>query len=73
VCANLTWRDELTRQELSAISPQTWKEQLLELFADDKGPATEILQVTGDELSAYPIYDMPTLTNVVSGTHRATR
>ena len=59
--ANLTRRDELTRQELSAISPQTWKEQLLELFADDSGPATEILQATGDELAAYPIYDMPTV------------
>ena len=57
----LTRRDELTRQELSAISPQTWKEQLLELFADDSGPATEILQATGDELAAYPIYDMPTV------------
>jgi FAD-dependent urate hydroxylase len=56
--ANLTRRDELTRQELSAISPQTWKEQLLELFADDTGPATEILQATGGELAAYPIYDM---------------
>jgi 2-polyprenyl-6-methoxyphenol hydroxylase-like FAD-dependent oxidoreductase len=51
--------DELTRQELFAISPQTWREQLLELFADDSGPATEILQATGDELAAYPIYDMP--------------
>lgn len=59
--ANPTRRDELTRQELSGISPQTWKEQLLELFADDSGPATEILQATGDELAAYPIYDMPTM------------
>jgi FAD-dependent urate hydroxylase len=59
--ANLTKPDDLTRQELSAISPQTWKEQLLELFADDSGPATEILQATGDELAAYPIYDMPTV------------
>lgn len=59
--ANLARRDELTRQELSAISPQTWKEQLLDLFADDTGPATEILQTTGEELAAYPIYDMPTV------------
>lgn len=59
--ANLTRRDELTRQELSAISPQTLKEQLLELFAVDSGPATDILQATGDELAAYPIHDMPTV------------
>jgi FAD-dependent urate hydroxylase len=57
--ANPARRDELTRQELSAISPQTWREQLLELFADDSGSATEILQATGDELVAYSIYDMP--------------
>ena len=57
--ANLARRDELTRQELSAISPQTWKQKLLDLFAHDSGPATEIVQATGDELAAYPIYDMP--------------
>ena len=57
--ANLARRDEPTRQELSAISPQRWRKQLLELFADDRGLATEILQGTGDELAAYPIYDMP--------------
>jgi 2-polyprenyl-6-methoxyphenol hydroxylase-like FAD-dependent oxidoreductase len=59
--ANLAWRKELTRQELSTISPLMWKEQLLGLFADDTGPATEILGATGDELAAYPIYDMPTV------------
>jgi 2-polyprenyl-6-methoxyphenol hydroxylase-like FAD-dependent oxidoreductase len=57
--ANLTWRDELTQQKLFAISPRTWKEQMLEQFADDVGPATEILQATDDELAAYPIHDMP--------------
>lgn len=34
---------------------------MLELLAVDSGPATEILQATGDELAAYPIYDMPTV------------
>jgi hypothetical protein len=29
------------------------------MFADDSGPATEILQATGDKLAAYPIYHMP--------------
>lgn len=59
--ANLTRPDELTPQELSVISPQMWKQQLRELFADDSGPATEILTATGDELAPYPIYDMPTV------------
>ena len=57
--ANLARRDEPTRQELSATPPQMWKQQLLELFADDSGPATEILQATRDDLAAYPIHDMP--------------
>ena len=59
--ANVARRDEPRRSELSSITAHAWKVQLLDLFADDAGPATMILEHAGDELGAYPIYDMPTV------------
>jgi len=59
--ANVSRREEPTRQELSTITPQAWKRQLLELFVDDAGPATTIIESAGNELGAYPIHDMPTV------------
>lgn len=59
--ANVSRRDEPTRQELSSITPHAWKRELLDLFADDAGPAAMILESAGDELGAYPVYDMPTV------------
>ena len=52
---------EPTRQDLSTITPQAWKRQLLQLFADDAGLATVIIESAGDEMGAYPIHDMPTV------------
>jgi FAD-dependent urate hydroxylase len=54
-------RDEPTREALSAIPPEEWRRQLLELFVDDAGPATMIVESADNELGAYPIHDMPTL------------
>jgi FAD-dependent urate hydroxylase len=59
--ANVQRRDEPTHRELAAIAPDDWKRQLLDLFADDAGPATKIIENAGDELGAYPIHDMPTV------------
>ena len=43
----------------SAIGPAWWKARLQTLFANDAGPAVEIINATGDDLAAYPIHDMP--------------
>jgi FAD-dependent urate hydroxylase len=59
--ANVSRRNEPTRQELSTITPQAWKRELLDLFADDAGPATMIIERAGNELGPYPIHDMPTV------------
>ena len=57
--ANMTWDGGTTRESLGAVSPAEWKRQLLDLFADDVGPARDILGATTDELAAFPVYDMP--------------
>ena len=40
-------------------SPAIWRERLRGLFADDAGPAVDIVNATDDDLAAYPIFDMP--------------
>jgi 2-polyprenyl-6-methoxyphenol hydroxylase-like FAD-dependent oxidoreductase len=42
-----------------AAPPAMWKERLRRLFAEDAGPALEIVNATEDDLAAYPIFDMP--------------
>jgi 2-polyprenyl-6-methoxyphenol hydroxylase-like FAD-dependent oxidoreductase len=49
-------------------SRQAWRRCLLEAFATDAGPARELIAATSDELSAYPIHDLP----VVPTWHRGT-
>ena len=61
--ANVPRASEPGRQELSAIAPHAWKRELLELFADDLGPANTILESAGDEVGAYPVHDMPAVPN----------
>ena len=65
--ANVSRVEEPTRQELSAITPDAWKRQLLELFADDAGPAARIIESAGGEVGAYPIHDLPSVPRWHSG------
>ena len=57
--ANLAGADSPAHRSTSAIGPAMWKERLRALFADDAGPAVEIIDATGEDLAAYPIFDMP--------------
>ena len=57
--ANMAWDGETTSERLGAVSPAEWKRNLLDLFADDAGPARDIISATADELAAFPVYDMP--------------
>lgn len=50
-----------TREQLAATSVDDWKRRLIELFADDAGPAAEMIRHTETELAAYPLFDMPTV------------
>jgi 2-polyprenyl-6-methoxyphenol hydroxylase-like FAD-dependent oxidoreductase len=45
----------------------TWKARLIALFADDAGPAIELVTATEDDVGAYPIFDMPVVPRWSSG------
>jgi FAD-dependent urate hydroxylase len=57
--ANVGRAEEPTRESLAAISAEDWKCRLIDLFADDTGPAVRMIEATDHELAAYPIYDLP--------------
>jgi len=57
--ANMAWDGETTRESLGSVSPAEWKSKLIDLVAEDAGPARDIISATSDELAAFPVYDMP--------------
>jgi FAD-dependent urate hydroxylase len=57
--ANPPRADEPSRAELAAISPERWREMLLDLFAEDDSPAVEIINATPGRLSGWATYDVP--------------
>jgi 2-polyprenyl-6-methoxyphenol hydroxylase-like FAD-dependent oxidoreductase len=60
--SNVPWRNEPTREELGQIAPQTWKNRLLELHADDPSPVLEIIQSTPAEgFGKWTTREMPPL------------
>ncbi len=59
--ANLAMPQEPAPGQLAAVPPAHWRAQLEALFAEDEGPALELVRATGHELAAYPLYDMPTV------------
>jgi 2-polyprenyl-6-methoxyphenol hydroxylase-like FAD-dependent oxidoreductase len=59
--ANVPRRDEPPRGEVERISGEDWRGQLLELYADDAGPATELIDATDEIMSMSPIHSIPHL------------
>lgn len=57
--ANPPRRDEPESHELSAVESRRWTEILSELFAEDAGPAVEIIRATTNRLAAWSTYDLP--------------
>jgi 2-polyprenyl-6-methoxyphenol hydroxylase-like FAD-dependent oxidoreductase len=57
--ANPPRRDEPRPGEVEATPPAEWRRWLLELFAGDATPATEIIEATTTELRGWPTYDVP--------------
>jgi FAD-dependent urate hydroxylase len=52
-------RPPVTKEERAAITTQQWQQQLLELFAGDRGPASDLVAAGILELAADNTYDLP--------------
>jgi 2-polyprenyl-6-methoxyphenol hydroxylase-like FAD-dependent oxidoreductase len=59
--ANPPRADEPAPGEVESMPPDEWRRWLLELFAVDAGPATELIGATTTELRGWTTYDVPTV------------
>jgi 2-polyprenyl-6-methoxyphenol hydroxylase-like FAD-dependent oxidoreductase len=51
-------RTEISRDERATTSDQAWKERLIDLFAEDQGPAIELMRAGELELAGDNTYDL---------------
>jgi 2-polyprenyl-6-methoxyphenol hydroxylase-like FAD-dependent oxidoreductase len=56
--ANLPWSKEPSQAELAAMPSAIWKPRLAHLFADDKSPASQIIQATRHDLEFLSMHSM---------------
>jgi FAD-dependent urate hydroxylase len=54
--ANVPRADEPARGEMEGLDPERWRERLLELFARDAGPATELIRATPAFVATSPTH-----------------
>lgn len=54
--ANVPRRDEPARGEVEAVDGEEWRRRLIELFADDDGPAVRIIEATPELPPASPMH-----------------
>jgi 2-polyprenyl-6-methoxyphenol hydroxylase-like FAD-dependent oxidoreductase len=59
--ANPPSERELGRSDLAAMTPQSWRARLVELFRDDRTPALGIIDATTDIMVGWNTYDFPTV------------
>ncbi len=59
--ANVPRPDEPARGELAAVSAQAWRARLLDLFADDAGPATALIEATPELEPMSALHAVPRL------------
>lgn len=55
---NIPWPKEPSQQELGAVSNSEWKQQLLNLFRDDKTPAYKIIESADEEMGRSTMHTM---------------
>jgi 2-polyprenyl-6-methoxyphenol hydroxylase-like FAD-dependent oxidoreductase len=51
-------REEVSTEERASTTPEMWKAQLLDLFADDRAPATQLIRTGVLELAGDNTYDL---------------
>ncbi|MFJ1748135.1 FAD-dependent monooxygenase [Streptomyces sp. NPDC088116] len=56
--ANVPRRDEPARGEVEGIGPEEWRHRLTELFAEDAGPAAELIRASQEITPAGPMHAM---------------
>jgi FAD-dependent urate hydroxylase len=61
--ANVPRSTEPARGEIEAIDPDEWRGRLLDLFAEDAGPAVLLVEATPAPTGMSPIHAMPSLPN----------
>jgi FAD-dependent urate hydroxylase len=54
-------RAQVSRAERAATTPGQWQRQLIDLFADDHGPASSLIAAGTLELAADSTHDLPTV------------
>ena len=59
--ANPPRADEPSGEELAAITTEQWRKLLVDLFAKDATPATEIIRATPGRLVGWATYDIPSV------------
>jgi 2-polyprenyl-6-methoxyphenol hydroxylase-like FAD-dependent oxidoreductase len=59
--ANVPWRDEPARGKAEAFSGDLWRPRLLQLFAEDAGPAIPLIDAAPQIMTMSPIHAMPHL------------
>ena len=59
--ANVPHRGEPARGEVEAISGDEWRPQLIQLYAEDAGPAIPLIQATPEMMAMSPIHSIPHL------------
>lgn len=59
--ANLPHPDEPARGELQSVSNDEWRQRLLELYADDAGPARALIRATPKIMAMTSIHSIPHL------------
>lgn len=56
--ANLFEPHEPTLGSICQKTADAWRRQLADVFAEDSGPAAEIVRIPTDDLCAYPVYEL---------------
>jgi FAD-dependent urate hydroxylase len=65
--ANLPRQDEPGRGELEATAASEWRRRLSDVFAEDAGPAVELIEASADIMKASPVHTIPYLPTWHSG------
>jgi FAD-dependent urate hydroxylase len=59
--ANVPHRAEPARGEVEALGGDEWRRRLLQLFAEDAGPAASLIQASSEMMAMSPIHSIPHL------------